>query len=167
MKKVLTLFVCGGLLLVLLCFVGIDLGFRVKKSVPADDLDAVVALAQESLHWEDSEALKVVDDGDYMAVLLSDGQRDAAYILERDQCFRSRVKPYGGQQRGENGKLKYCCMGHDEVQINLFFGSDLERESYQYELWGTRYEQPIDDGILLDLVVTAADEGFSPAAWWE
>ena len=58
-------------------------------------------------------------------------------------------------------------MGHDEVQINLFFGSDLERESYQYELWGTRYEQPIDDGILLDLAVTAADEGFSPAAWWE
>ena len=37
MKKVLTLFVFGGLLLVLLCFVGIDLGFRVKKSVPADE----------------------------------------------------------------------------------------------------------------------------------
>ena len=42
MKKFLTLFVCGGFLLVLLCFVGIDLGFRVKKSVPADDFDAVI-----------------------------------------------------------------------------------------------------------------------------
>lgn len=167
MKKLLVTFVSAGLLLVILGFAGIDLGFRVKRSVPADDLDAVVALAQESLHWEDCEALKVVENGDYMAVLLSDGERDAAYILERDEWFGSRVSPYGGQQKGENGQLKYCCMGHNEIQIDLFFGSDLERESYCYELKGQRYERPIDDGILLDLVVSDASEGFSSAAWWE
>lgn len=136
-------------------------------SVPADDFEAVVSLAQKSLHWEDVEALKVVENGDYMAVLLSDGERDAAYILERDQWFGSRVKPYGGQQQGETGKLKYCCMGHDEIQIDLFFGSDLEQESYCYELKGQRYERPIDDGILLDLLITDASEGFSSAVWWE
>lgn len=167
MKKWLLRFFSVGLLLVLLCFVGIDLGFRVERSVPADDLEAVVALAQEALHWEDSEALKVVENGDYMAVLLSDGERDAAYVLERDDVFKRRVWPYGGQQKGENGKLKYCCMGHDAIQIDLFFGSALEQESYSYELNGQRYEQPIDDGILLDLVITDAKEGFSPALWWE
>ncbi len=131
-------------------------------SVPADNESAILKQSEQyaDIFEETEEKMKIVKTvkkGKYFFYLLQSESSTSMRIFEKDEIFDNRISLMGGGDCSEPNKISLYCSGQDNNTINVFFGYNMTDKEYSYIYRGVRCTKPIEDKIVLDVLVDIDD----------
>lgn len=134
-------------------------------STVSGDMDSLIEDAYASAgsnfqNPEENHVLKMVEKGDYIALLLESPGNISCAIYRRDEMFRDRYWISVGPTNRPKGELMMSAFGEDGLAVNVFYGADIPSQYTKYTFGYRNYQYicPIEDGIVLDIFIEASGD---------
>lgn len=132
-------------------------------SVPIDNESAILKESERYAEYfeetgEKMEIVKSLKKGDYFFYLLQSENRTSMRVFERNKIFKKRITLHGGTLSREPNKISvYSTGGPGPITMNVFFGYGMTDKQYRFSYRGTTTTVPVDDELVLDVLLDIND----------
>ena len=146
------------IILILILILGISLAYPVYEYVSSVEIgnnSAISSVVKKRFNYENDineTPIKIETENKYTAYLFKNNEKAYMIFFQENKLFKNRMDFVGGAG-ADLSELGLHSSGWKDESINIFFGTDINAEKYEFIIDGVYHSAQIDDSFI-DFYIT-------------